>query len=193
MTEQHRRLAEFGLEDPAETPAAHEVGVDVLSLVDEAGLEEIGLGPRKRLLEALPDLLGAPAAGLSPRGRPPNEAERRHTTVLFRDKVSPTAFSRRFDPESCSPSSPPGGAAASRSSNARASRRPISGGRHPRLFRLPCDARGRCRAGRAPIHPRPPTSADRTGSISSSPTSPANSPGPSFPRPVLAAGGRARI
>lgn len=126
MAELRRRLAEVGLEDLAETLAAHDVGLDVLALIDEAELEEIGLslGQRKRFLRALPDLLADSAAGPAPRERPPHEAERRQMTIVFCDTVGSTALSRRLDPEDMFAVVASGSAAASRSSSATAATSP---------------------------------------------------------------------
>ncbi len=102
MAELKRRLAEVGLADLAEPLAAQDVGLDVLAEIGESELKELGLslGQRKRLLKALPTLLGGGAQGPAPaRERSPGDAERRQMTIMFCDMVGSTALSRRLDPE----------------------------------------------------------------------------------------------
>src|SRR5918998_295162 len=87
-----------------------EVTSEVLPELTDADLRELGLplGPRKVVLKAIRDVLGAPTteaaqAEAAPRTRAvPSEPERRQLTVMFVDLVNSTGLSRRLDPEDVS-------------------------------------------------------------------------------------------
>jgi predicted ATPase/class 3 adenylate cyclase len=82
-----------------------EIEADVLSELTETDLEKLGLplGPRKRILKAIANLVGAdkereaasPARPMTAK----DTAERRQLTVMFCDIVGSTAMSARLDPE----------------------------------------------------------------------------------------------
>ena len=88
-------LAELGLEkfEPAFTE--HEIDFDVLRLLTEDDVKELGLplGPRRKVLAALSAL----RAEIVP--QPRDEAERRQLTVMFVDLADSTALAARLDPE----------------------------------------------------------------------------------------------
>ncbi len=92
-----RWLEGLDLSQYAEAFAENDIDTDVLTDLDEADLEKLGLsmGHRKRLLRAIGEL--APEA----KSQPPSsaEAERRQLTVMFCDLVGSTALSSQLDPE----------------------------------------------------------------------------------------------
>lgn len=73
---------------------SRQIDKDALPLLTEAHLSEMGIpvGPRVKLLAAIADLAGSPAADYT-------SAERRRMTVMFVDLVGSTALSKRLDPE----------------------------------------------------------------------------------------------
>lgn len=97
-----RWLAEVGLTELADTLAANDIGIDILSALTDADLREIGLtlGQRKRLLKAAAGLAGDVAAPAAARAsRTAGEGERRQMTILFCDMVGSTQLTSRLDPE----------------------------------------------------------------------------------------------
>jgi class 3 adenylate cyclase len=93
-------LKGIGLDQYEATLRAHDIDVDVLPDVTEAGLEKIGLplGARKRLMKAIANL--RPPAAPSPPPRPFRpDAERRPITVMFCDLVGSTVLASRLDAE----------------------------------------------------------------------------------------------
>jgi class 3 adenylate cyclase/predicted ATPase len=101
-------LRELGLERYEPVFRENEIDWEVLPDLTEADLEKLGLplGPRKKLLRAVPGLSRNATTALieaasSPRAVPP-EAERRQLTVLFCDLVGSTELSARLDPEDMS-------------------------------------------------------------------------------------------
>ena len=91
----------------------NKIDVDVLADLTDGDLEKLGLplGDRKRILKAIPDLVGlqsatrisepvrthTPPSPRQPTSRP--DAERRPITVMFCDLVGSTALSARLDAE----------------------------------------------------------------------------------------------
>ena len=113
-------LKSLGLEHYASVFAENEVDFDVLRVLSDQDLQELGLafGPRKRLLHALASLNGteatapAPVAELpqlttaltsvpaaAPLPTTPEAGERRQLTVLFCDMVGFTELASGLDPE----------------------------------------------------------------------------------------------
>ena len=93
-------LAGLGLGKYARVLAEHEIDFDLLPLLTEADVRELGLpiGPRRRLMNALAGLRGEaerPRDEAEPRG----EAERRQLTVMFVDLAQSTRLALRLDPE----------------------------------------------------------------------------------------------
>ena len=88
-------LTTHGLEKLAPIFVEHEIDFDILPLLTEADVRELGLplGPRRKLLAALGALRGGET---SP---PRDEAERRQLTVMFVDLANSTALAARLDPE----------------------------------------------------------------------------------------------
>ena len=91
-------LAEIGLAKYQTVSADNEIDWSLLPKLTEADLKELGLplGPRKKLLEAVANLIAMPTSAVAQR---PREAERRHLTVMFSDLVGSTALSACIDPE----------------------------------------------------------------------------------------------
>jgi predicted ATPase/class 3 adenylate cyclase len=79
------------------------IDTDVLPELTEGDLEKLGipLGHRRKMLRAIAELDRATLAPAETATEPvrPEEAERRHLTVLFCDLVGSTALSARLDPE----------------------------------------------------------------------------------------------
>ena len=98
-------LAAIGLEQYAEMFDTNRLGVDVLPLLSDQDLKDLGvpLGDRRRLLAAMtpggtpPSSLSVPAAAAP--AALASQAERRQLTVLFCDLVGSTALSQQLDPE----------------------------------------------------------------------------------------------
>ena len=92
-------LAGLGLGKYARVLAEHEIDFDLLPLLTEADVRELGLpiGPRRRLMNALAGLRGEaerPRDEAEPRG----EAERRQLTVMFVDLAQSTRLALKLDP-----------------------------------------------------------------------------------------------
>jgi class 3 adenylate cyclase len=88
----------------------NKIDVDVLADLTDGDLEKLGLplGDRKRLLKAIPDLVGLHSAtriSEPVRTRPPSaaaqsiSAERRPITVMFCDLVGSTSLAAKLDAE----------------------------------------------------------------------------------------------
>jgi class 3 adenylate cyclase/tetratricopeptide (TPR) repeat protein len=98
-------LKGLGLERYEQLFAESFIDADVLRDLTDLDLEKIGvpLGHRKKLLRAIAELPGPPAAStpLSISSPPTGQgtAERRQLTVMFCDLVGSTALSTRLDPE----------------------------------------------------------------------------------------------
>jgi class 3 adenylate cyclase len=111
MTPFGKWLAEIGLGNYAGVFAAHGIDFDVIQLVTDADLRELGLtlGDRKRLHQAVAKLDGqtkipSAAAVNAASGTPfeaavPHGGERRQLTVMFCDLMGSTALSEKLDPE----------------------------------------------------------------------------------------------
>jgi hypothetical protein len=83
-------LASIGLEQYAEVFEANRIGVDVLPLLSDQDLKDLGvpLGDRRRLLAAVTAGGAASASHPSdPLAAPVSQSERRQLTVLFCDLV----------------------------------------------------------------------------------------------------------
>ena len=76
----------------------HDIDANALRDLTDADLEKIGvtLGHRKRVLRAIAEL---DKAAMSAESVLPDEAQRRHLTVMFCDLVGSTVLSTRLDPE----------------------------------------------------------------------------------------------
>jgi class 3 adenylate cyclase len=93
-------LAGLGLGKYAAAFAEQEIDFDLLPLLTEADVRELGLpiGPRRKLLEAIAALRGAtPTRDDKPER--PSEAERRQLTIMFVDLANSTPLALRLDPE----------------------------------------------------------------------------------------------
>jgi class 3 adenylate cyclase/predicted ATPase len=99
-------LESIGLGEYAQRFADNAIDLSILRDLTDQDLEELGvlLGHRRKMLRAIAELGEAipiaptgPATGSRP--KPPDEAERRHLTVVFCDLVGSTALSTRLDPE----------------------------------------------------------------------------------------------
>jgi class 3 adenylate cyclase/DNA-binding transcriptional ArsR family regulator len=90
-------LKGLGLGKYAATFAKQEIDFDLLPLLTEADIRELGLpvGPRRKLLDAIAALRG----GTQSRPGPRDEAERRQLTVMFVDLAQSTRLALRLDPE----------------------------------------------------------------------------------------------
>lgn len=100
-----RWLGEVGLDRLEPLFRENSIDLDVVRLLTDADLRELGLalGDRKRVLAAIASLEG-PANPLAAPSREPatrasSEAERRQLTVMFVDLVGSTELSGRLDPE----------------------------------------------------------------------------------------------
>ena len=107
-------LAEIGLGSYDVVFASNKIDFDVIRLLSDADLRELGLtlGDRKRLLQAVAKLdepraedtftaVVAPATALGPlhEDAVSHGGERRQITVMFCDLVGSTALSEKLDPE----------------------------------------------------------------------------------------------
>jgi class 3 adenylate cyclase/predicted ATPase len=108
-------LERLGLERYESVFAANDVDFDVLLMLSEKDLQDLGLslGHRKKLLKALSELDAPAASGGQASVAPPlptrtvasppqggaNGVERRKITVMFCDLAGSTALSQRLDPE----------------------------------------------------------------------------------------------
>ncbi|WP_354035310.1 adenylate/guanylate cyclase domain-containing protein [Bradyrhizobium sp. S3.2.6] len=92
-------LENLGLGQYAERFAQNGIDVDVLPELMSEDFDKLGvlLGHRRKMLRAIGDL--DPAALIASPAPPPQDAERRHLTVMFCDLVGSTALSARLDPE----------------------------------------------------------------------------------------------
>src|SRR5438067_9125164 len=95
MTDLSGWLATLGLQKYAALFAEQEIDFDLLRLLTEADIRELGLpiGPRRKLLSAIRGLRNAAQT------ERPDNAERRQLTVMFVDLADSTALSTRLDPE----------------------------------------------------------------------------------------------
>ncbi|MDE5461052.1 AAA family ATPase [Bradyrhizobium sp. CSS354] len=91
-------LDKLGLGQYAERFAQNAIDVGILPELMDEDFDKLGvlLGHRRKMLRAIADL--DPAA-LIASPTPPQDAERRHLTVMFCDLVGSTALSARLDPE----------------------------------------------------------------------------------------------
>jgi class 3 adenylate cyclase len=96
-------LASFGLGEYAQRFAENAIDFSVLPDLTERDLKELGvlLGHRRKMLRAIAALdAAAPAlAEAATEPVPPDEAERRHLTVMICDLVGSSALAARLDPE----------------------------------------------------------------------------------------------
>jgi predicted ATPase/class 3 adenylate cyclase len=108
MSEIRKWLESIGLGKYADAFDANEIGMDLLSHVDDQMLKDIGVstgGHRLRIRNAIAKLATASVAEanlsvMAPRPETPAaSAERRQVTVMFCDLVGSTALSGRLDPE----------------------------------------------------------------------------------------------
>ena len=93
-------LAGLGLGKYAAAFVEQEIDFDLLPLLTEADVRELGLpiGPRRKLLEAIGALRGAtPVRENKPERR--GEAERRQLTIMFVDLANSTPLALELDPE----------------------------------------------------------------------------------------------
>src|SRR5207237_7833313 len=90
----------LGLGKYATAFAEQEIDFDLLPLLTEADVRELGLpiGPRRKLLEAIRALHG-PASARHDGQKWPSEAERRQLTIMFVDLANSTPLALRLDPE----------------------------------------------------------------------------------------------
>src|SRR5437870_8826909 len=93
-------LTAHGLEKLAPVFVEHEIDFDLLPLLTEADVRELGLpiGPRRKLLEAIRALHG-PTSARHDGPNWPSEAERRQLTIMFVDLANSTPLALRLDPE----------------------------------------------------------------------------------------------
>jgi class 3 adenylate cyclase len=99
-------LESIGLGEYAQRFADNAIDLSILRDLTDQDLKELGvlLGHRRKMLRTIAELGGAiPSAptgsATKPEREPPDEAERRHLTVMFCDLVGSTALSTRLDPE----------------------------------------------------------------------------------------------
>ena len=100
MTDLTEWLEGLGLGKYAPAFREQEIDFDLLPLLTEQDLKELGLpiGPRRKLLEATEGL--HPAVSLRHDGpEPAREAERRQLTIMFVDLANSTSMALRLDPE----------------------------------------------------------------------------------------------
>src|SRR5437870_9277123 len=93
-------LTAHGLEKLAPVFVEHEIDFDLLPLLTEADVRELGLpiGPRRKLLEAIAALRGGTPTRDDRPGRR-SDAERRQLTIMFVDLANSTPLALRLDPE----------------------------------------------------------------------------------------------
>jgi class 3 adenylate cyclase len=96
-------LASLGLPQYAQAFESNDIGMDLLSEVNDQTLKDLGVssaGHRLRILKAI-SKPGAQVATSPDKGSdtPAADAERRQVTVMFADLVGSTALSARMDPE----------------------------------------------------------------------------------------------
>src|SRR5205823_12093395 len=92
-------LEKLGLSQYAQCFADNAVDLSVLRDLTEQDLKDMGvlLGHRRKILRAIAELDEVTSSPAEP--RLPDEAERRHLTVMICDLVGSTALSARLDPE----------------------------------------------------------------------------------------------
>jgi class 3 adenylate cyclase len=93
-------LADLGLGKYAAAFAEQEIDFDLLPVLTEADVRELGLpiGPRRKLLEAIAALHGAPRSQRD-KAEQRGAAERRQLTIMFVDLANSTPLALRLDPE----------------------------------------------------------------------------------------------
>jgi class 3 adenylate cyclase/tetratricopeptide (TPR) repeat protein len=95
-------LGSIGLGEYAQRFAENAIDLSTLRDLTEQDLKDLGvlLGHRRKMLRAIGELDDAPAPAQSAtKPESPDEAERRHLTVMFCDLVGSTALAARLDPE----------------------------------------------------------------------------------------------
>src|SRR5512139_3540914 len=96
-------LASIGLGEYAQRFAENGIDLSIVRDLTEQDLKDLGvlLGHRRKLLRAIAEFDEAAPALTQTAAEPmrPQEAERRHLTVMFCDLVGSTALSARLDPE----------------------------------------------------------------------------------------------
>jgi class 3 adenylate cyclase/predicted ATPase len=98
-------LASLGLSEYAQSFADNSIDdVRILRDLTDRDLKDVGvpLGHRRKMLRAITEIAGSPAATKPPAVAAPaphDTAERRQLTVMFTDLVGSTALSTRLDPE----------------------------------------------------------------------------------------------
>jgi predicted ATPase/class 3 adenylate cyclase len=96
-------LASIGLGEYAQRFAENGIDLSTVRDLTEQDLKDLGvlLGHRRKMLRAIAELDEAAPAPTETATEPvrPQEAERRHLTVMFCDLVGSTALSARLDPE----------------------------------------------------------------------------------------------
>jgi class 3 adenylate cyclase/tetratricopeptide (TPR) repeat protein len=96
-------LASIGLGEYAQRFAENGIDLSTIRDLTEQDLKDLGvlLGHRRKLLRAIAEFDEAAPALIQTAAEPvrPQEAERRHLTVMFCDLVGSTALSARLDPE----------------------------------------------------------------------------------------------
>ena len=97
-------LESIGLSDYAQRFAENGIDLSVLRDLTDQDLKDLGvlLGHRRKILRAIAELDHATRpkpAKTATEPRRPDEAERRHLTVMFCDLVGSTALAARLDPE----------------------------------------------------------------------------------------------
>jgi class 3 adenylate cyclase/tetratricopeptide (TPR) repeat protein len=95
-------LGSIGLGEYAQRFAENAIDFSTLRDLTEQDLKDLGvlLGHRRKMLRAIAELDDAPApAESATKPESPDEAERRHLTVMFCDLVGSTALAARLDPE----------------------------------------------------------------------------------------------
>ena len=97
-------LESIGLSDYAQRFAENGIDLSIVRDLTDQDLKDIGvlLGHRRKILRAIAELdhaTGPKPAKTATEPRRPDEAERRHLTVMFCDLVGSTALAARLDPE----------------------------------------------------------------------------------------------
>ena len=97
-------LESIGLSDYAQRFAENGIDLSVVRDLTDQDLKDLGvlLGHRRKILRAIAELdhaTGPKPAKTATEPRRPDEAERRHLTVMFCDLVGSTALAARLDPE----------------------------------------------------------------------------------------------
>ena len=97
-------LESIGLSDYAQRFAENGIDLSIVRDLTDQDLKDLGvlLGHRRKILRAIAELdhaTGPKPAKTATEPRRPDEAERRHLTVMFCDLVGSTALAARLDPE----------------------------------------------------------------------------------------------